>query len=93
MRKNLKTIEIVKTWRANPDNALLYVFRGNVLAEVRIIREPYISKAKAWRTMTKEEVIAYDNPHLSGGIDIFEYHIRGNDEESIFDSLTADTGR
>lgn len=82
-------MEIAKTWQGNPDRGELFIFDGTRLVQVRVIAEPHMTTCRRWRTMTKDEVTAQGCPHLSDGIEFFTYHIRGDDDESIFDAITA----
>lgn len=82
-------IEIVKSWAGNPERAELFIFDGVHLVQVLAITEPYVNASKDWRTMTKPDVVAIDNLHLSDGVDFFTYYIKGETDDSIIDAITA----
>jgi hypothetical protein len=87
-------VHILKTWKANKECALLYVFRGNLHAATYIISQPYIRKAKKWRKMLKKEVEAYRCNDLSSGLEEFTYYIKGAEDEGIEEAFqtTEHTG-
>ena len=82
-----KDAEILRVWQGNPHRAVLFVFCNGIHTRMLNVMEPHISTGKKWRRMSKEEVMEYECPALSSGVEFLTYHIKGERDESITDCI------